>query len=152
MRGRDVAAVSCLVMLMSAGSASGQERVSTTQPGDTVSVVVHKVRADRRAQYDSLMRAVWWPAMEQAGKKNPGYARYAGRRRRYVPAEMGADSTYTYLYLYFGTIELPEPRGGGNRVLRLAGLSRAASDSFAQTLQSYLSASAGGPLVDEPYR
>ncbi|CAN5835963.1 hypothetical protein BH24GEM1_BH24GEM1_30020 [soil metagenome] len=152
MRARMVGALSCLLLSVSAGPAKGQDRHLATQVGDTVNVIVHKVRADKRAQYDSLMQTVWWPAMKQAGKKNAAYAKYAGQRRRYVPAEMEADSTYTYLYLYFGNIELPEPRDGGNRVLRLAGLSKAQSDSFTQTLRSCLAASAGGPLIDEPYR
>jgi hypothetical protein len=152
MKARNVGALSCLLLFGSIASARGQDQHFATQPGDTVSIVVHKVRADKRAQYDSLMQTVWWPAMKEASKKNAAYAKYAGQRRRYVPAEMGADSTYTYLYLYFGTIELPEPRDGGNRVLRLAGLSKAQSDSFAQTLRSYVAAAASGPLIDEPYR
>src|SRR4051812_17342153 len=75
-----------------------------TRPGDTVSIVVHKVRAEKRAQYDSLMTSVWWPASEKAGKKYPAYGKYASERRRYVPIGMASDSTFTYLYLYFGTI------------------------------------------------
>jgi len=123
-----------------------------TRPGDTISVVVFKVRADKQAQFDSLMRNVWWPASEKAGKKYPAYGKYASQRRRYVPTQMASDSTFTYLYLYFGTIDLPEAAGGGNRVLRAAGLSKAQSDSFAQAIRSYTTASAAGPLVDEPYK
>jgi len=123
-----------------------------TRPGDTVTVIVHKVRADKRAQYDSLMQRVWWPASQKAGQKYPAYKKYASERRRYVPTRMASDSTFTYLYLYFGTIELPEAAGGGNRVLRAAGFSKAQSDSFAQAIRSLTVASAGGPLVDEPYK
>jgi hypothetical protein len=123
-----------------------------TRPGDTVSVVVHKVRADKRVQYDSLMRNVWWPASQKAGKKYPAYEKYASTRRRYAPTTMASDSTFTYLYLYFGTIELPEAPGGGNRVLRAAGFSKVQSDSFAQAIRSYTASAAAGPLVDEPYK
>jgi hypothetical protein len=123
-----------------------------TRPGDTVTVVVHKVRPEKRAQYDSLMRNVWWPASQKAAKKYPAYGKYASERRRYTPTGMAADSTYTYLYLYFGTITLPEPADGGNRVLRAAGFTKAQSDSFAQAIRSYAAASAGGTLVDEPYK
>jgi hypothetical protein len=139
-----------LVAIVPSLYAQGSQR--GTRPGDTVSVVVHKVRAEKRAQYDSLMRNVWWPASQKAGKKYPPYRKYASGRRRYVATEMASDSTFTYLYLYFGTIELPEPAGGGNRVLRAAGLSKAQSDSFAQAIRAYTAASAGGPLVDEPYK
>lgn len=152
MRARHVATITSFLLLALTTSAQGQDRPPATRPGDTVNVIVHKVRADKRTQYDSLMQTVWWPAMQQAGRNSRAYADYARRRRRYTPTGMAVDSTYTYLYLYFGNIELPEPRDGGNRVLRLAGLSRAQSDSFAQALQSCLSASAGGPLIDQPYR
>ncbi len=145
-------ALSCLLLLTPAGALAGQDHSPGTRHGDTVSVIVHKVRADSRARYDSLMQTVWWPAMKRASTKHSAYARYAGQRRRYAPTEPGADSTYTFLYLYYGTIELPEPPGGGNRVLRLAGLSRAESDAFAETLRSCLAASAGGTLIDEPYK
>jgi hypothetical protein len=69
-----------------------------------------------------------------------------------VPIRMASDSTFTYLYVYSGTLELPEPPGGGNRVLRAAGMSKAQSDSFAQAIRTYTAGSAGGPLVDEPYK
>jgi hypothetical protein len=151
MRAPDVGTLLTLVLVITATTAQAQGHRGT-QPGDTVNVVVHKVRADKRAQYDSLMQTVWWSAMKDASKKHPAYAKYAAQRRRYVPTEMGADSTYTYVYLYFGNMELPEPKDGGNRVLRVAGRSRAQSDSFAQALRSYATVSAGGVLVDEPYR
>ena len=152
MRARDAGTLCCLLLAAVAVPARAQDQHRGTKAGDTVNVVVHKVRAEKRAQYDSLMGTVWATAMRDASKKHPAYAKYAGQRRRYVPVEMGADSTYTYLYLYFGTVELPEPRDGGNQVLRLAGRSKAQSDSFAQSLRSYLVSSASGPLVDEPYR
>jgi hypothetical protein len=148
----DIRTLFCLILVVTATSAQAQERLRGTQAGDTVNVVVHKVRPDKRAQYDSLMRTVWWSAMKDASKKHPAYAKYATQRRRYVPTEMSSDSTYTYVYLYFGNVELPEPKDGGNRVLRLAGRSKAQSDSFAQALRSFTTVSAGGVLVDEPYR
>jgi hypothetical protein len=152
MRAIGVSALFCLCLVVTATTAQAQERHRGTQPGDTVNVVVHKVRPDKRALYDSLMQTVWWSAMKDASKKHPAYAKYAAQRRRYVPTELSADSTYTYVYLYFGNVELPEPKDGGNRVLRLAGRSKAQSDSFAQALRSHATVSAGGVLVDEPYR
>ena len=142
----------CLILAAAVTSAQAQEQHRSTRSGDTVNVVVHKVRADRRAEYDSLMRTVWWSAMKDASRKHRAYARYAAERRRYVPTEMSADSTYTYVYLYFGNVELPEPKDGGNRVLRLAGRSKEQSDSFAQAIRAYTTSVSGGMLIDEPYR
>jgi hypothetical protein len=123
-----------------------------TKPGDSVWVIVHKVKADKRAQYDSVMYNVWRPASEKAGKKYPEYGKQVAERRRYVPAEMGPDSTYTYLYVYFGRPQVPPSASGGNYVLAAAGFSKAQTDSFAAAMRSFLAASSGGPLVDEPYR
>src|SRR5688500_16438388 len=69
MKARDIGALSCLFLMAGAAVAEGQSQHRGTQPGDTVNVVVHKVRAEKRAQYDSLMRTVWWPAMKEASKK-----------------------------------------------------------------------------------
>ena len=147
---RVMIALGLVVVLAPSVQAQGAHR--GTRPGDSVTVVIHKVRADKRAQYDSLMSHVWWPASLKAGKKYPAYGKYATERRRYVSTEMAPDSTFTYMQLYFGSVELPEAVGGGNRVLRAAGLSKAASDSFAQAMRSYLDTSANYRLVDDPYR
>ena len=132
------------------GSTAAQQR--GTKPGDSVWVVVHHVPADKRAQYDSLMQQVWWPAVQKAGKKYPEYGKLVQERRRYVPTELGSDSTYTYVYLYFGRPEVPPSAGGGNNILRAAGLTKAQSDSFAQAIRSYTTGMSSSPLVDKPYR
>ena len=129
-----------------------QNSASGTKAGDTVSIIVHHVRADKRTQYDSLMQNIWEPAAKRAGEKYPEYGKAFAARRRYVPTEMQPDSTYTYVYLYFGRPEVPPSPGGGNNILRAAGLTKAQSDSFAQTLRSYAPGRSSGPLVDEPYR
>ena len=68
------------------------------------------------------------------------------------PLRWGSDSTYTYVYLYFGHWEVPPSPGGGNNILRAAGLTKAQSDSFARAIRSYSTGGSTGPLVDEPYR
>ena len=152
MRAPGLGTLSCFILAATATTAQAQQQRLGTQPGDTVSILLHKVRATQRSQYDSLMQTVWWPAVTEASKKHPAYAKYVAQRRRYVSPKMASDSTYTYVYLYFGEVELPEPKDGGNRVLRLAGLSKAQSDSFAKALRSYAELTSSGILVDEPDR
>lgn len=139
-----------LVTLLGVSNAAAQTRV--TKAGDSVFVVIHHVRSDRRAQYDSLMQNIWWPAAQRAGKKYPVYGKQIAESRRYEPTEIASDNTYTYLYLYFGRPDVPLAASGGNYVLAAAGFSKAQSDSFAIALRSFLRGSAAGPLVDEPYR
>ena len=143
--------VMLLVLAVTAWRSAAAQQVGT-KPGDSVWVVVHHVRPDKRVQYDSLMQNVWWPAVQKAAKKYPEYGKLVQERRRYVPTELGSDSTYTYLYLYFGRPEVPPTEGGGNNILRAAGLTKAQSDSFAQALRSYRSSAASTMLVDEPNR
>ena len=123
-----------------------------TRPGDTVWVVVHRVRPDSRMQYDSLMQSVWAPASRRAGEKYPAYGRLIAERRRYVPTQLAGDSTYPYVYVYLGQADMPPSPGGGNNVLRAAGLSRAQADSFAAGLRRFTVSGTSGALVDQPYR
>lgn len=142
-----------LVLALTVGpwaSVAAQQR--GTKPGDSVWVIVHHVRPDKRVQYDSLMQNVWWPAAQRAGKKYPEYGKQIKERRRYAPTELGSDSTYTYVYLYFGRPDVPPSPGGGNNVLRAAGLTKAQSDSFAQGIRSYTTSGSSTSVVDEPYR
>lgn len=141
-----------MVLLVLAGVSTLFAQARGTKPGDSVWIVIHHVRADRRVQYDSVMQTVWRPASQRAGQKYPEYGKQIAERRRYVPVEMGADSTFTYVYLYFGRPAVPRSPTGGNNVLAAAGLSKAQSDSFAQAVRSYTKWSGSGPFVDEPYK
>ena len=129
-----------------------QAQSHLTRPGDTVWVVVHRVRPESQAQYDSLMQSVWAPASRRAGEKYPAYGRLAAERRRYVPTQLAGDSTYPYVYVYFGRPDIPPSPGGGNNVLRAAGLSRAQADSFAAAIRRFTASSSSAALVDQPYR
>jgi hypothetical protein len=135
--------------LLGASSAAAQ---TGTVPGDSVWVIVHYVRAEKRAQYDKLMQEVWWPTAQAAGVKHPPYGKQLAARRRYVPTTLGSDSTYTYIYLYFGRPDLPRSTTGGNAVFAAAGKSKAEIKAFGHRLGSYLAGSSSGPLVDEAYR
>ena len=128
------------------GSAGG------TKPGDSVTVMIHHVRADKRALYDSLMQKVWAPAARRAGAKYPAFGKAFAARRRYVPTGIQADSTFTYVYLYTDRARVPESPLG-NDVLAAAGLSKEQMDAYRQGLQSCLVPGSGSvTLVDEPYR
>jgi hypothetical protein len=143
------AILATILALAAAMPVSAQARY--TQPGDSVSIIVHRVKADSRSQYDSLMQRVWAPAALRAGEKYPAYAKAFAQRRRYVPTEMAGDSTYPYLYVYPTRPEVPPSPSGGNNVLRAAGLTKAQSDSFASALRRFTVSGTSATLVDEPY-
>lgn len=129
-----------------------QSRGGGTQPGDSVTVVIHHVRADRRELYDSLMQKVWAPAARRAGQKYPAFGKAFAARRRYVPTAPQPDSTFTYVYLYTDRARVPESPLG-NDVLAAAGFSKQQMDDYRQALRSCLAPGSGtATLVDEAYR
>jgi hypothetical protein len=141
------------VLLALAGTIATPFRAEaqTADRSDGVTILVHRVRPEQRAQYDSLMTTVWAPAMRRAAARIPEYARVVAARRRYVPAAAGGDSLYTYVYVYPLWFELPKPPDGGNAVLRAAGLSRAQSDSFAAALRRLTVSLGGGKMRQAEY-
>jgi hypothetical protein len=145
-----VSRLSLVVALLAALAAPLRAQAGSAALADSVWISVHRVRPDQRAQYDSLMATVWAPAMQRAAARYPEYARVVAERRRYVPAELGGDSTYTYVYVYPRRFELPEEPGGGNAVLRAAGLTREQSDSFAAALRRFTVSLGGGRMTQRP--
>jgi hypothetical protein len=98
------------------------------------------------------MQNVWAPAAQRTGKKYPAYGTLVAERRRYVPTELASDSTYPYVYLYLGRPDIPPSPGGGNAVLRAAGLSKEQADSFAAAIRAFTVTGTSGAFVDQPYR
>lgn len=71
------------------------------QEGDTVYVLLHKVRPGNRAEYERFMTEVWFPRAQKIGAKHAEYGAALARRWRLVGTEpTGSDSLYTYLFLY----------------------------------------------------
>jgi hypothetical protein len=140
-----------LATLCAALTVSPRAQAQSTGSGDSVVILVHRVRPDQRAQYDSLMSKVWAPAMRRAAARYPEYARVVAARRRYVPTRPGSDSTYTYVYVYPRVVDLPKEPGGGNEVLRAAGMSQAQSDSFAAALRRFTVSLGGGTMRQSEY-
>jgi hypothetical protein len=143
--------LSLLVALMAVVATPRWIQAQTVGSGDSVVILVHRVRPDQRVQYDSLMKTVWAPAMRRAAERYPEYRRVVAARRRYVPTELGGDSTYAYVYVYPLQVELPKAPGGGNAVLRAAGMTRAQSDSFAEALRRLTVSLGGGRMRQAEY-
>jgi uncharacterized protein (TIGR02246 family) len=75
--------------------------------GDTVVVLMHKVRPQRRVDYERFMTAVWFPRAQKYGAKDPEFGSALVRRWRLVATDPSErDSLYTYMFLYpaFGTL------------------------------------------------
>jgi hypothetical protein len=134
-----------------AGPLNAQGTSGGTKEGDSVTVVIHHVRADKRALYDSLLQKVYAPAARRAGEKYPEFGKAFAARRRYVPTTMGPDSTFTYVYLYTEQVALPESPLG-NAVLAAAGASKEQMAAYRDGLRSCLAPGSGSVrLIDQGY-
>jgi hypothetical protein len=143
--------LSLIIALVAALATPLRAQARAAGSGDSVVILVHRVRPDQRAQYDSLMTKVWAPAIRRAAVRYPEYGRVVAARRRYVPTDLGGDSTYTYVYVYPRSFDLPKEPGGGNAVLRAAGMTRAQSDSFAAALRRLTASLGGGRMQQSEY-
>lgn len=87
----------------------------STQEGDTIMIVVHRVPEANKAAYERWMTQVWWPAAQKAGRAFPGYGKSLSARRRFVPAQPAEKGMLTYMFVYpnlpGGT--LPQSKNGG---------------------------------------
>ena len=69
------------------------------QPGDTVYLVEHYVRADRRQQFEEFVTRVLWPAFQRTAANNRARARVLQQTRLLRPITANDDGTYTYTFV-----------------------------------------------------
>jgi ketosteroid isomerase-like protein len=99
-----------LTLLVLAGCARSTKTSTVTpqggptyaaQEGDSVVVLMHKVRPDHRAEYERFMTEVWFPRALRFGNVDLDFGAALARRWRLVSvAPSERDSLYTYMFLY----------------------------------------------------
>jgi hypothetical protein len=97
-----------LVTLACSASTSGQPAPSSEgvapslaiQEGDTVIILMHKVKAEHRADYERFMNDKWAPAAKKLASQNAAFGEAFRRRWRLVPLGAGDDSLLTYVFVY----------------------------------------------------
>jgi hypothetical protein len=88
-----LAVVACAV----AGGADGVR--ARAQAGDTVYVIEHYVRAERRQQFEEFVETVLWPAFQRSAARKPARGRALRQTRMWRPAAPNEDGTYTYTFV-----------------------------------------------------
>ena len=68
-------------------------------PGDTLYVIEHFVRADRRAQFERFLAASYWPAVRRLAATDSGSARVLRQTRVLYPLRANEDGSYSYVFL-----------------------------------------------------
>ena len=112
------------------------------QEGDTVIILMHKVKPEHRAEYERFMREKWAPAAKKLASQNAAFAEVFNRRWRLVPLQAGDDSLLTYVFVY------PQFRGdapGGTWGIYRAG--GAADEQVAQDSTAWMDWARGEGMV-----
>ena len=73
--------------------ASQGESAYAAREGDSVVVLVHKVRPDKRSEYERFMTEVWFPRAQKFGATHPEFGAALSRRWRLVGVEPGERDT-----------------------------------------------------------
>jgi hypothetical protein len=69
------------------------------QRGDTVYVVQHYVRPERRQQFEEFVSSVLWPAFRQVAASRPEHQRAIAGIRLLTPVQPDGDGVYTYTFI-----------------------------------------------------
>ncbi len=67
-------------------------------PGDTVLVLVNRIKADKREQFESFVNSFWASGM-RLGKTDPTIGRVFQHTRVLNPVRPNADGTYSYIFI-----------------------------------------------------
>jgi hypothetical protein len=109
MLGRSRARLASLLIVSASAACGGKPKPRPTPApaqvlthavaGDTIYVVEHIVRPDRRAQFERFLEQSYWPAARQIARTDPAVALMLRQTRVIYPLRANDDGTYTYLFL-----------------------------------------------------
>jgi hypothetical protein len=68
-------------------------------PGDTVYLIQHHIRPERREQFESFVAEVLWPAFRQVSAARPQRQDMARKIRLLSPVAPDRDGNYTYTFV-----------------------------------------------------
>jgi hypothetical protein len=80
-------------------AASGAALHLQAQRGDTVYLVQHHVRPERRQQFEEFVNTVLWPAFRQVAAAQPERQRAIRGIRLLTPVRPDSDGVYTYTFI-----------------------------------------------------
>lgn len=100
------------------------------QAGDTVYLVEHQVRPERRQQFEDFVHEVLWPAIQSTAATEPSRAFALQRIRLLLPVTSEEDGSYTYTFVLdpvvagesYNVLDLLRARYGEGEALRHYGM------------------------------
>jgi hypothetical protein len=100
-----------LAVTACASAPAGAPRSATPEPGatepavlravggDTVYLVHHHVRAERRLQFEDFVQEILWPALSRSAAERPARRELARSIRLLQPLAADRDGVYTYTFV-----------------------------------------------------
>ncbi len=93
--------LACARSTTTPGASISGEPAYAAREGDSVVVLVHKVRSDNRSEYERFMTEVWFPRAQKFGATHQDFGAALAHRWRLVGTEPGErDSLFSYMFLY----------------------------------------------------
>lgn len=74
-------------------------RAARAAPGDTLYLIEHVVRADRRAQFERFLDGSYWPAVRRLALTDSASARVLRQTRVLYPLRPNDDGTFSYVFV-----------------------------------------------------
>jgi hypothetical protein len=118
-------------------------------PGDTVYLIQHYVRADRRQQFERFLTNSYWPAVQQVAASDSNMARVLRQTRVLYPARPNDDGTLTYVFVID-----PVVRGESYNILELLRRVYTPQETerrYRELTESWARPFIGWPFVQPPY-
>lgn len=117
--------------------------------GDTVYLIEHVVRADRREQFERFLATSYWPAVRLVARTDSGAARVLRQTRVLYPARPNDDGTFTYVFLTD-----PVVRGETYNILELLRRVHSPQETerrYRELTESWARPFSSRPFVQPPY-
>lgn len=104
--------------------------VARAQAGDTIYLVEHRVRPERRQQFEAFVHEVLWPAMQSPAPAGSASSFDPRQVRLLVPAAPEEDGSFAYTFVIdpaaagesYNVLELLRARLGEDEALRQYGM------------------------------
>jgi hypothetical protein len=117
--------------------------------GDTVYLIEHVVRPDRREQFERFLTTSYWPAVRFVARTDSGAARVLRQTRVLYPARPNEDGTFTYVFLTD-----PVVRGETYNILELLRRVHTPQETerrYRELTESWARPFSSRPFVQPPY-
>lgn len=96
-----------LILGVGTVSVAQQPAAASAKRGDAVVIMVNKVKADKKQQFEDYM-ATFMAALDKVAQTDPLYRSVRAQTRNLYPAKPNEDGTWTYVFLADPVVTAPK--------------------------------------------